>query len=120
VLQKNTLACELQNLQRQQSEVQNKIRLFSDLPQTAELLHHSFLHHAVEIEEIYVAGNASSRQAGLNPIVVRVTATGNRNSLLDAVNDVQTNSGYLCLLQDIDIQQERAVINFKLLTQDKS
>lgn len=119
VLQKDALACELQNLQRQQTEVQNKLKLFSDLPQTAELLHLSFLHNAVEIEEIYVAGDASPRQAGLNPIVIKVTAAGDRSSLLEAINEVQINSSYLCLLQDMDINQGRAVINFKLLTQDK-
>lgn len=119
LLQKKALEQELHNLQIEQIEVENKISRLSDLPQTAELLHKSFLHNAIIIEEINATPSTTQPGAGLYTVVIRVTVQGDRNSLLKAVREVQTGSGNICLFQDMDIRQERTIINFKLLTQDK-
>ncbi len=114
-----TLQSEVNTLKDYLQSLQSQAVKQSQIPETVEYLRKYFILKGLSIEEILIPSLSVPKRQSISPVVLKVTAIGEREALLGAVSDLQNNPTYPFMIQDLTIQQQRAQINIKLLAHDQ-
>lgn len=107
----------LQNIRSIESKNQkmDKVALRSlELADSLSLLRTIYASHSLEVEEILIS-QLPTESSGFGQAAVKVTILGDKGKVLQALAETQTIINFPYLVQEINIDGQRAIIDYKIL-----
>lgn len=106
---------EIERLGELQEEIAKMIPNNLELPEALNYLRTSFFENSLIVEEILINQLPLDSSRGFNQSAIKVTVIGERFKVMKAVTETQSNNKYPLLIQELDINNNRAVVDYKIL-----
>jgi hypothetical protein len=112
---RTSLEQKIEALESEQTERMKAIPRGSELPDILNYLRECFWANSLTVEEILLNQLSSESKGVFSEVAIKVTVVGERIMVLQAVTETLNFNRYPFLIQELDINNNRSVINYMIL-----
>lgn len=112
---RTSLEQEIRRIESEQAARSKIIPQSSDLPEVLDKLQEIYLTNALIVEEVLINQLPSASNASFDQSVIRLTIGGERSMVLKAVTETLTLSRYPFSIQELEINEQKAVIHLNIM-----